>query len=302
MKTRFEGDKGRERLLEAMLRQFPVRGNLQVAERLVDKATLFEFAKGDKLIQQGDIDVDIFFIVHGKVDIVVNGRVVAQREATQHVGEMSLIDPLGVRSATVIADEVTVAAKISEEDMSAIANEYPIIWRLFAVEIVDRFRQRGTSIKTPNAEPRVFLGSSSEGLKIAEGLQAGLSHAHCTVEIWSQNVFTASNGTMEVLENKTVHSDFAIFVLTPDDMAEVRGTEYSIPRDNVIFEIGLFMGAIGRKRTFMVAPRNVDLKIPSDLLGITLLPYKDGNLSDLSANLGPVCTAIKTLIEEQGPK
>ncbi len=63
--------------------------------------------------------------------------------------------------------------------------------------------------------------------------------------------------------------DFAVLVLTPDDMVQSRGTSSLTPRDNVLFELGLFMGGIGRDRTFVVHDRSQAMRMPSDLAGVT---------------------------------
>ena len=78
-------------------------------------------------------------------------------------------------------------------------------------------------------------------------------------------------------------SDFAIIVLTGDDVTKSRGRAMSSPRDNVIFELGLFMGSLSRERTFIVAQKDVDLKLPTDLLGVTTLRFSRGTQT-ISAN------------------
>src|SRR5260370_6782552 len=96
--------------------------------------------------------------------------------------------------------------------------------------------------------PAVFIGSSSEGLPIAEAIQVNLDRA-CEVVIWSQGVFGLSGGTLETLVDKADEFDFAALVVTPDDMTHSRGKDQPSPRDNVLLELGLFMGKIGRMRT-----------------------------------------------------
>lgn len=117
---------------------------------------------------------------------------------------------------------------------------------------------------------RVFIGSSSEGRPVAEALQMELL-AHCEVEMWDQDVFSAGGYTLDSLIEKARDCDFAVLVATPDDMRDSRGQTASVPRDNVILEFGLFAGVLGRKRSLMLATDGVQL--PTDTLGLTRLPF-----------------------------
>lgn len=143
--------------------------------------------------------------------------------------------------------------------------------------------------------PSVFIGSSTEGLRIAKYIQVLLDHT-CEATIWSQGIFGLGEGTLESLVLAVEKFDFAILVLTPDDMTTSREKEVQSPRDNVLFELGLFVGGIGRERTFIVYDRDKEIKIPTDLAGITAATfreYKDGNLE---AALGSCCTKIEERI------
>lgn len=144
----------------------------------------------------------------------------------------------------------------------------------------------------PMDRPLLFVGSSTEGLKYAQALQLNLDHA-LEVVLWSQGVFGLSDGTLEALVQKLETIDFAALVLTPDDLIDSRGSESHTPRDNVLLELGMCIGALGRKRTFIVFDRSKSLKLPSDLAGITTAtfqPHSDGNLQ---AALGAACTQIE---------
>jgi len=105
---------------------------------------------------------------------------------------------------------------------------------------------------------------------VAEALQVGLEY-DAEVTVWSQGVFGLSGGTLETLVETTKTFDFSVFVLTPEDLIEKRGDVQRAARDNVIFELGLFMGSSGRHRTLFVHPRLADMSLPSDLAGITAL-------------------------------
>lgn len=88
--------------------------------------------------------------------------------------------------------------------------------------------------------------------------------------------------------------DFGIFVFTPSDELHTRGQVKRVARDNVVFELGLFIGKLTRRRPFVVHPRDV-LTLPSDLAGITTASY-DPSQSNLAAALGPACQQVRTAI------
>ena len=76
-------------------------------------------------------------------------------------------------------------------------------------------------------------------------------------------------GTLETLVKAKRQYDFAILVLTPDDLANKKGAQLFLPRDNVVFELGLFMGALGKDRTFILLKKKEQIGLRSDLAGIT---------------------------------
>jgi hypothetical protein len=147
--------------------------------------------------------------------------------------------------------------------------------------------------------PHIFVGSSGEGHKFAEAIQLNLERV-ADVTIWSQGVFGLSQGSLESLVDSLDQFDFAILVLTPDDLIVSRGETDNSPRDNVLFELGLFIGRIGRERTFIVFDRNASIKIPSDLAGITPADFQVHSNGNLQASLGGACTRIKQVIERLG--
>ncbi len=116
--------------------------------------------------------------------------------------------------------------------------------------------------------PIVFIGSSNEGLEITKALLSNLSGCS-EPQIWTQGVFGLGQGTLEALASAATSADFAILVMTPDDFVESRGKSNHMPRDNIVFELGLFIGTLGRDRTFMVFEEDSDLKLPSDVAVIT---------------------------------
>jgi hypothetical protein len=89
--------------------------------------------------------------------------------------------------------------------------------------------------------PPVFIGSSSEAKKIANKLQVALEH-DCDAQVWHQGLFQPGRSYLETLVRALPAYDFAVLLISPDDYVESRGTSEPAPRDNVLFELGLFMG------------------------------------------------------------
>ncbi len=151
------------------------------------------------------------------------------------------------------------------------------------------------------ARPRVFVGSSSEGLEIAKTIQLNLDPL-AEVTVWSQGVFGLGEGTLESLVACQEQFDFAVLVLSPDDMVNSRGSTSHAPRDNIMFELGLFIGSLGRNRTFAVYDRTADIKLPSDLAGVTIASFHPHSTGNLTAALGASCTLIENAINAQQRK
>jgi predicted nucleotide-binding protein len=139
--------------------------------------------------------------------------------------------------------------------------------------------------------PRVFIASSVEGLPIAEAIALDLQFV-ADVTIWDQVVFALSEGTLPALDAVADQSDFAIVVLTADDMTTERGRTYPVPRDNVLFELGFFMGRLGVERTYKVYSRDNSPTLPSDLAGITPATFAERADGNLAAAIGPATTQI----------
>jgi hypothetical protein len=147
--------------------------------------------------------------------------------------------------------------------------------------------------------PAVFVGSSTEGLRIAKAIQVLLDPT-CEVTVWSQGVFGLSQGTLESLVLSLDKFDFAVLILTPDDLVTSKNEKMQAPRDNVLFELGLFIGGLGRDRTFLVYDRTAQLKLPSDLAGVTAATFEPHSSGNLASALGAAATKVESVIERLG--
>ncbi len=153
------------------------------------------------------------------------------------------------------------------------------------------------SPKANKKKPRIFVGSSTESLDIAYTVQVNLEK-DAEVTVWTQNIFTPSNYLLESLLHALKSAAFGIFILSPDDVIRMRDQYFGTVRDNVLFELGVFIGLLGKNRSFFIVPEDAnDLHLPSDLLGLFPLTFnpnrEDGNLN---AALGPACNCIRCSI------
>ncbi|TBN15913.1 hypothetical protein EYC79_05665 [Agrobacterium cavarae] len=146
--------------------------------------------------------------------------------------------------------------------------------------------------------PRVFIGSSREGLPIANAIHTNLTYdAECTV--WDKGLTKLTAYTLSEIIQNLRKSDFGIFVLSPDDVATIRGQKNLVARDNVIFELGLFIGRLGPERCFFLMPRGQDdLHLPSDLAGLNAGQYENRQDGNLLAAVSPVCVQISQQMKE----
>jgi len=152
-------------------------------------------------------------------------------------------------------------------------------------------------------KPTLFIGSSSEALSVAEIVQGLLEPRGIEPTLWNQGVFGLNTSGLESLMKACRDFDYACFVLRKDDVAVSRGRKTYTVRDNVILEIGLFLGALGRNRVFVVFERGNKPKLPSDLDGISFLDYDPGREDkNLKAALSPPCVEIGEAIKKSGQK
>lgn len=118
----------------------------------------------------------------------------------------------------------------------------------------------------------VFIGGSSEAIKHATMLKNAIEETdEVQCVIWNKT-FEINRSFLTALKESSYSCDFGVFMASKDDIALVRDSVKELPRDNVIFEYGLFLGVLGNNRTFLVQEKGADL--PSDLSGYTTPRYE----------------------------
>lgn len=148
-------------------------------------------------------------------------------------------------------------------------------------------------------KPRIFLGSSKEQQKLLQALTRGLEEV-ANVEPWTTS-FNPGTATLERLLELAREVDFAAFVFAQDDWttnsppaSDPSGSGQASPRDNVVFEAGLFGGALGMRRTFILHASGS--KLPTDLLGLTSVRYE----ATTPAEMRVVNQKLRKAIEDAG--
>jgi hypothetical protein len=152
----------------------------------------------------------------------------------------------------------------------------------------------------------VGIFSAKEDEKVAKAIQENIGDSAETA-VWTQDTFVPSETTLKVLAKSARSYDFAIFVFSPIDRVTMRAQSHFVPRDNVVFEAGLFMGRLGQERVFLLEPstHSMNLSLPfrilSDLHGFIRVKY-DPSQANLVAALGPACSQIERVIERLGAR
>ena len=146
------------------------------------------------------------------------------------------------------------------------------------------------------SQPSIFLGSSVEQLDMAREIAGKLGYS-AVVHIWD-DIFPPGQTTLNSLIDKANEVDFAAFIFAPDDQVISRSKESQGPRDNVVFEAGLFGGILGMERSMIIHARGA--KLPSDLQGLTPISYDPQH--SLTQRASHAAHELKKVMEERGWK
>jgi len=144
--------------------------------------------------------------------------------------------------------------------------------------------------------PRIFIGSSKEGLEVATYVKQFLS-VDFECFLWTDDIFKYNESTLETLIKEASLFDFGLLIATKDDFLKSRETEFDTPRDNVIFEYGLFLGRMGASRAFVLQEEGT--KLPTDLFGITTPRFHKSVMLSESESLSKELHKIKNTILEK---
>ena len=138
---KLRGPQGRTRLVECVKAQSLVRGEEELAQAFAKVVRVEEVPFGTAVIAQGLSDHDLIFILAGDFFVMLGRQVITRRRAGHYVGEMAMVDPDAPRSATVTSGSDAVIARISEPEFSALAIQFPRLWRRLAQDLAARLRR-----------------------------------------------------------------------------------------------------------------------------------------------------------------
>lgn len=141
---------------------------------------------------------------------------------------------------------------------------------------------------------KLFIGSSTEGKEIAKKLKAKIELENgdwIECDIWDEGkIFELNSSALDALIKASRKYDYGILVGTKDDLLKYRGADHHVPRDNVMFEMGMFLGSLGLTRAFLMVEKHS--KLPTDYNGITV-PYFD---NDIEGSLDKAIEGIQLAI------
>lgn len=153
--------------------------------------------------------------------------------------------------------------------------------------------------------PKLLIASSTEGLDYAKGLKRLLAPS-IEADVWVEGFFAAGEFTLETLEEHSHEYDGALVVATADDQVISRSTETPAPRDNLVFEFGLFVAVFGRRRALLLVEES-GVKVPTDIAGLTFIPFQrtapvDEGLEVAVASIQRLATRWKESLLDKGTK
>jgi len=151
-------------------------------------------------------------------------------------------------------------------------------------------------------KPTLFIGSSTEAKPIVKEVLTRLQDT-VTIKTWYHGTFFPGEHPLDALRREILQADYALLVVTPDDAVVKREEAGFTARDNILFELGMFMGTLGPRRSFYLiifdhrGGKVRDVNVPSDLAGITRLQVtRTDDEKQFESDLGVECVQLERAI------
>lgn len=147
--------------------------------------------------------------------------------------------------------------------------------------------------------PTIFIASSEKARPLADALANLLRQNmgdEIVVRVWWINCFTKGRAILASLLDLSWQVDFAVVLLTQDVAVKQSNSLLMAPRENCIFESGMFMGAWGDPRRCFLLSSIPFAEIFSDAQGIVGCPIADNEVNHLlQIAESEIREAVKTL-------
>ena len=141
-------------------------------------------------------------------------------------------------------------------------------------------------------KPKIFIGSSKAGYEIATKVKNCLSNVGDCFLWQDEGVWETNRSTFDNLLRMTSYFDFGVFVATADDLTLTNDKIVIEARDNVILEMTLFLGSLGKDKSFLLVEKGI--KLPSDFSGIYMPQFTKDDDKSIEAG----CKAFENKIVE----
>lgn len=293
MKDRFNDP---EILIREIAAQRIIGGSREVAAVLCEheESELLNFAPGAHLIHEQDSDTDCYFILAGKVDLVVGGDSLGySRGPGEVVGEFAAINPKLKRTASVVAMDDVVALRCSPKTFLSVKD--PEFWRRLATELTHKVEQRNALLAKINEKPKIFIIATESLSKEGDEMRRELA-SEFDVDVWKPEDMTEPGlSELEALRIQACSADFAIVLADPDDLLE-DSVDASVSH-SVRFELGFVMAELSPNRTVVIVPCQSKDETPKLLKGLQPMTYCIENEGmPIGVVLGEVLRRIREMV------
>lgn len=137
---------------------------------------------------------------------------------------------------------------------------------------------------------KLFIGSSTEELGLAQVaksiLEKDFDISIWNEKVWDTSVFKINQNFLSDLLKASLQFDFGILLGTNDDKVVFRGKEVMQPRDNVLFELGLFTGRLGTSKCAFLIDKEV--KLLSDFNGLSLSYFEKSQMDTFTSAVNDI--------------
>jgi len=294
----YTGEVGRESLVDALCEMVLVRNSRELAGELAEHVNIDFTSAGSTLIEEGAEGSDMYFLLSGRLQVIVREREYALLGPGAHVGEFSLVDPSALRSATVRALEDSVTARLPEEAFAKVANRHPELWRRVSQVLGSHLRAGNRFLKPSNPRPRVLICASPVGWPFAQAIKALSADSEHQSEAWTvEAICPEEQDSPEALEEAFAGADLGVIVIAPGDTDPAGAS-----RDRIFHYCGIGVGALGRARTLLLEPDGLQDKSPATTLGLNRFIYRLDPAEAIKADLDSICKTLRNAIPMVGSK